>query len=116
MDLMRPPVKGGSGHGASDSVTWRERTSEAITAPVRMNTPPTAVATWSGSPRNATVNTVAQNGSDAEMTEARTGPRRRSPANRPKNAPAVSADEPSVDPHCSQPEGHCQTPAITDTT
>src|SRR4029077_3150029 len=47
---------------------------------------------------------------------ARTGPSRRSPANSPKNAPAVSADEPRVEPHCSQPAGHCQTPATTDTT
>src|SRR5207249_974319 len=49
--------------------------------------------------RTMTDRTAAHNGSLAATIEVRTAPRRRSPANSPRNAPAVHAATPTVDSH-----------------
>src|SRR6478736_1706380 len=67
----------------------------AAIAPPRISTPPATTPGRIGWSRNRNASTVAASGSVAATTAVRTGPSRRSPANRQTNAAAVAAPIPA---------------------
>src|SRR6266511_1989531 len=102
------PVTAGAldaGQGVSGSELDAARARLAVTAPARMSTPPPTTPALIGSSRNRNAGTVADRGSVAATIAVRTGPRRRRPANRHTNAPAVAAPIPNSGPHWRRPRG-----------